>query len=484
MCLARVNNPAERVEARTMNNELMAVLSYMEKERGIDREVLILALEEALLAASRKSVGPARDLRIEIDRETCDIKAITTVEVVEKVQVVHDEITLAKAQKIQKSAKIGDMVSIEVTPKNFGRIAAQTAKQTIMQKIRQVEKDMVYDEYKDRPGDIVTGSVRRFNRSDIVVDLGRAEAVIPARERVPTEEYQIGDRIRAFVVSVTNTPGGTEIILSRGHPDFVKRLFELEVAEIADGTVEIKGIARESGYRTKVAVLSHDEKVDSVGACVGMRGIRVKNIVRELSGEKIDIVRWSDDTRTYVTNALSPARLLKVTIDEDSPGLIRVVADADQLSLAIGKRGQNVRLSAKLIGCKIDIEKDETTANFDARIAEAVQSLAAIEGITTEQAGKLVQSGFPTVEGIIEAEQTDLETISGFDSETVAGICAAVVAHQAKTAEDGETTEAATAEDVTAEDVTEPDDAENTPDVQEDEKNKEDEQAPEDHESP
>ncbi len=412
-----------------MNNELLAVLNYMEKERGIERSIVLEALESALLAASRKSVGPTRDLRIEINPDTCDIKAIATLEVVEKVASVNDEISLAKALRDNKEIKVGDFVDVEVTPKNFGRIAAQTAKQTIMQKIRQAEKDIVFEEYKDRVGDIVTGSVRRFNRSDIVVDLGRAESVLPSRERVPTEEYQIGDRIRAYIVSVENSTGGTNIVLSRSHPDFVKRLFALEVAEIADGTVEIKGIAREAGYRTKVAVLSHDERVDCVGACVGMRGMRVKNIVRELSGEKIDIVRWSDEVRTYVTNALSPARLLRVTIAENIPNMVHVVAESDQLSLAIGKRGQNVRLTAKLVGWKIDIQKDESEVTFDEKVARAVKSLAAVEGISDEQAQTLVTSGFLSVEGIAAAESADLDAIEGFDAETVAEISKAIVAH-------------------------------------------------------
>ena len=412
-----------------MNNELIAVLNYMEKERGIEREALFVALEEALLAASRKSIGLARKLRIQINRDTCDIRSIATMEVVEKVKLPHDEILLADARKIKSDVKLGDSIDVEITPQNFGRVAAQTAKQTMMQKIRQVEKDMVYEEYKDRIGSIVTGAIRRFNRSDIVVDLGRAEAVIPAKERVPTEEYQIGDRVRAYVLKVDNSASGTEIILSRSHPDFVRRLFELEIAEIADGTVEIKGIAREAGYRTKVAVLSHDARVDCVGACVGMRGVRVKNIVRELSDEKIDIVRWSDDVRTYVANALSPARLISVVIDPHVPQFVHVVSEADQLSLAIGKRGQNVRLSAKLVGWKIDIQKDDREASFDEKIAKAVETLGSIEGVTPGQAQALVKSGFLTVEGIVTAEPADLEMIDGFDAETVKTIYEAARVH-------------------------------------------------------
>ena len=329
-----------------MNNELVTILNYMEKDRGIDREILIQAVEYALQTAARRNLGSDEDVRIEIDRETCDIKAFSERLVVDSARPGEGEISLSRARKVKSDAQVDDMVEVEVTPSNFGRIAAQAAKQAILQKIRQAERDMVYEEYKDRVGDIVSGAVRQFNRSDIIVDLGRAEAVIPSKERVPTEEYQVGDRIRGYVIDVQKSTSGPGVILSRSHPNFVMKLFELEVSEIVDGVVEVKGIAREPGYRTKIAVVSHDEKVDPVGACVGMRGIRVKNIVRELSGEKIDIIRWSDDVKTYVTNALSPAKLLKVTIDENMSNLVHVVADVEQLSLAIGKRGQNVRLMA------------------------------------------------------------------------------------------------------------------------------------------
>jgi N utilization substance protein A len=405
-----------------MNSELQTILTYMERERGIDREVLIQAVEYALQSASRKAFGSEQDLRIEIDRETCDIKAFAERTVVEDTRPGAEEISLAGARKIRPDAEVGSTVEIEVTPKNLGRIAAQTAKQAILQKIRQAERDIVFEEYKDRAGDIVSGSVRQFNRSDIIVDLGRAEAVIPARERVPTEEYQVGDRIRAFVLEVQQSAAGPAIILSRGHPDFVRKLFELEVSEINDGVVVIKGIAREPGYRTKIAVLSNDEKVDPVGACVGMRGMRVKNIVRELSGEKIDIIRWSDDTKTYVTNALSPAKLSKVTVDPNNPGLIHVVADPEQLSLAIGKRGQNVRLTAKLLNLKIDIQKDESEMSFEEKVAKAVESMASVEGIGREHAGALVKAGFLTVEGILAAEEKDLVEMAGLDAEAAKAI--------------------------------------------------------------
>ncbi len=396
-----------------MNNELLAVLEYMERERGIERETLLVTLEAALLSASRRNLKQVKDLRIDIDRKTCDIRALAKVRVVERVTEPNDQVDLAQARKYKPDVKIGEIIEIEVTPGNFGRIAAQTAKQAILQKIRQAEKERVFEEYKDRAGDIVSGIVRRFERRDVVVDLGRAEAVMTDRERVPTEDYQIGDRIRAYIVSVQNNPQGPEILISRGHPDFVRRLFKLEVSEIADKTVEIKGIAREAGFRTKIAVVSNDEKVDPVGACVGMRGMRVKNIVRELSGEKIDIVRWHEDVKTYVTNSLAPAKLIRVNVDEESH-TVHVIVEADQLSLAIGKKGQNARLTAKLVGWKIDIQKDEADISFDEKVARAVAELAKVEGIGDEFAEKLVRAGFLTPEGILAVEPNDLLSVDGF----------------------------------------------------------------------
>ena len=413
-----------------MNGELSAILSFLEKERGIDRETLFQTVESALLSASRKSVGPAKNVRIHMDRKTCDIKAFATVTVIDKVVNPHDEINLPDARRIKPDVMVGDTIEIEVTPKNFGRIAAQTAKQAILQKIRQAERNIVYEEYRDRVNDIISGTIRRFERSDIIVDLGRAEAILGAKERISTEIYQIGDQVRALVVSVQDNPSGPSIILSRSHPDFVRRLFELEVAEIGDKTVEIKGIAREAGFRSKIAVVSRDSKVDPVGACVGMRGVRVKNIVRELSGEKIDIVRWSDDIKTYVANSLSPAKLSKVEIDPDKTRVIHVTTEADQLSLAIGKRGQNVRLSSKLLGWKIDVQKDEGNITFEEKVAKAVDSLAAIPGIGRAHAEKLVQAGFLNIEGILAAEMTDLEATGEFDSATSKTIYEAAAAAQ------------------------------------------------------
>ncbi len=402
-----------------MNNELLAVFEYMERERKLDRETLAQLVESALQVAGRKSIGRVRDLRVEINRKTLEIKAFASIQVVDFVRNRAEEISLDEAQAKYpgKNYKLGDLIEIEVTPRNFGRIAAQTAKQAIIQKLRMAEKDKVYAAYKDHVGAIVTGTVRRFDRSDVFVDLGDAEGVMPGKERVPSEEYQIGDRIRFLLLNLDAQAAGTQLTLSRANPDFIKKLFELEVSEIADGTVEIKGIAREAGFRTKIAVHSNDEKVDPVGACVGLRGQRVKNIVRELSGEKVDIVKWSTDIKTFVTNSLAPAKLLRLEVDE-LENTVKVIVEADQLSLAIGKKGQNARLTAKLTGWKVDVQKDEGDISFEEKISRATDQLAAVEGIGREHAEKLVAAGFLTLEGILAAEIQDLVDVEGFDADT------------------------------------------------------------------
>ena len=401
-----------------MNNELLAVFEYMERERKLDRETLAQLVESALQVAGRKSIGRVRDLRVVIDRKTLEIRAFASIQVVDFVRNRDEEISLedAQAKYPGKNYKLGDLIEIEVTPRNFGRIAAQTAKQAIIQKLRLAEKDKVFAAYKDHVGDIVTGTVRRFDRSDVVVDLGDAEAVMPAKERVPSEEYQIGDRIRFLLVNLDSQTQGTQLVLSRANPEFIKKLFELEVSEIADGTVEIKGIAREAGFRSKIAVHSNDEKVDPVGACVGLRGQRVKNIVRELSGEKVDIVKFSTDIKTFVTNSLAPAKLLRLEVDE-AENAVKVIVESDQLSLAIGKKGQNARLTAKLTGWKVDIQKDEGDITFEEKISRATDQLAAVEGIGRDHAAQLVAAGFLTLEGILAAEIQDLVDVEGFDAD-------------------------------------------------------------------
>ena len=405
-----------------MNSEFIAMLDYLERERGIKREVLIEAVSNALLSASKKAVGPARELRIDINPKTGEIRALANLMVVEKVSNEHDEISLSKARKTKADVQIGEALEVEVTPKDFGRIAAQTAKQAMMQRIRQAEKEMIYDEFKDRAGEIVSGTVRRFERSDVIMDLGKFEAVMPLRERVSTEDYNIGDRIRAYVVAVENGARGPEIIISRSHPNFVRRLFELEVSEIADRTVEIRGIAREAGYRTKIAVHSANDKVDPVGACVGMKGARVKNIVRELNNEKVDIIRWSADPKEFVLEALKPAKIKSVELVADKK-IMNIKADEDQLSLAIGKRGQNARLTSRLTGWDINIEKDESAAQvFENRVSAAAKILADALKIDEAVARTLVKGGFASIDAFLDVEPQDIADSAGIDLEKAKSI--------------------------------------------------------------
>src|SRR6516162_2096210 len=383
-----------------MNADFLAVLEFWEREKGINRDVLVGAVHEALLSAAKKAVGPARELRVAIDQKTGDIRAYAKLIVSEKVISKHDQISVFDSRRIKADAQVGEEIEVEVTPVGFGRIAAQYAKQALMQHIRRAEKQLIF-----------SGTVRRFDRSDVIVDLGKYEALLPNRERVPTEEYQVGERIRCYVKAVEQGPHGPEIILSRADPRFVIKLFQLEVSEINDGTIEIKGIAREPGFRTKLAVWTRDEKVDPVGACVGLRGQRVKNIVRELNNEKVDIIRWDSNVRNFVTNALAPAKLKAFEIDEANKR-VKITVSEDQLSLAIGKRGQNARLTSKLTGWQVDIEPEVVvTKGFEEKVAEAVESLAAIPGITREQADVLVHHGLTRLEDLLQAEASDLSGI-------------------------------------------------------------------------
>jgi N utilization substance protein A len=394
-----------------MNADFLAGLEFWEREKGISRETLMAAVHEALLQAAKKAVGPARELRVAIDQKNGDIKAFAKLIVVDRVVSQHDQISVFDARRIKADAKVGDEVEKEVTPQGFGRIAAQYAKQALMQKVRQAEKALIFTEFKDRVGDIISGTVRRFDRSDVILDLGKYEALLPNKERVSIEEYQVGERIRCLVKAVQEGPHGPEIILSRADPQFVIKLFQVEVSEISDGTIEIKGIAREPGFRTKMAVYSRDPKVDPVGACVGLRGQRVKNIVRELNNEKVDVIPWSSDIKAFVTKALEPAKLKSVELDEQRKRLKILVAE-DQLSLAIGKRGQNARLTARLVGWEVDIDAEHVvTKGFDEKVAEAVAAIAAIPGIAREQADGLVHAGLTRLEDLLLAEPSDIADI-------------------------------------------------------------------------
>jgi transcription termination/antitermination protein NusA len=398
-----------------MNAEFLAIVEYWEKEKGISRERLLQAVEEALLVSAKRAIGPARELRVVIDPKGGDIRAFARLVVVERVESKHDEISLADARRVREEIQLGEELEVEVTPKNFGRIAAQHARQALLQQVRRAEKELIFTEFKDRVGDIVSGVVRRFERSDVVVDLGKFEALLPNRERVPTEEYQVGDRIRCYVKDVEQTQRGHEIILSRADPQFVLKLFRLEVSEVADGTIEIKGIAREPGFRTKIAVYSRDNKVDPVGACVGLRGQRVKNIVRELSNEKVDIIPWSPDIRAFISAALSPAKLKTFKMDEPTRRVL-IRCAPDQLSLAIGRRGQNTRLTERLTGWRISIEPEEDhIPGFADQVEHAVQEFARVPGIPVDKARILVNAGFHEVQDLLEVDVADLQELPGLE---------------------------------------------------------------------
>jgi len=415
-----------------MNSELITMLDLLEREKGIKRDVLVDAISTAILAASKKNfTSGTRELRIDINPKSGAIRALAKLIAREKVENPHDEIAIAKARSVKADVQDGEEVEMEVTPRDFGRIAAQAARQAINQRLRQIEREMIYDEFKDRAGEIVTGTVRRFEKSDVIVDLGKFEGVMPSRERVMTEDYNIGDRLRTYVVAVESGNRGPEIILSRSHPNFVRRLFELEVSEIADRTVELKVIAREAGFRTKVAVHSADPKVDPVGACVGMRGARVKNIVRELNNEKVDIIKWSDDPKAFLKDALKPAQIGddKITVDPVNRRVFVRVREED-LSKAIGRHGQNVRLTKNLMGWDVQVEKDESAhEKFEGRVHGAASDLAARLGIDTEMAENLVRNGLVSPDVIATAEAEDIAGILDIPMDTAEKILAKARGH-------------------------------------------------------
>lgn len=338
-----------------MNREFIEAIGALEKEKDISKDILIEAIESALVSAYKKNYGTSQNVRVNIDRELGDIDVFMRKDVVEEVEDDMVEISLEEALEIDPRYEVGDVVEYQVTPRDFGRIAAQTAKQVVVQRIREAERGMIFDDYITKQGEIITGTVQRISNETIFVNMGKAEGILAATERVPGEKYGINDRIKVYIMDVKRTTKGPQVFLSRSHPGLVKRLFELEVPEIEDGVVEIKSIAREAGSRTKIAVYTEDENVDPVGACVGTRGSRVQNIVDELSGEKIDIITWSEDPEILISNVLSPAKVEKVIIEEEEKTATVIVPDY-QLSLAIGKEGQNVRLAAKLCGWKIDIK--------------------------------------------------------------------------------------------------------------------------------
>lgn len=340
-----------------MNTDFIEALTALEAEKGISKDVLLEAIEAALISSYKRNFNTAQNVRVDIDRETGSIKVFARKTVVEEVMDSRLEISLDAAKAINPNYLLGDIVESEVTPRDFGRIAAQTAKQVVTQRIREAERGLIYDAFIDKEEDIVTGIVQRMDGRNLYIDLGKVEAELPLGELMPGDSFQQGDRVKSYITKVENTSKGPQILLSRTHPGLLKRLFELEVPEIFDGVVEIRAVAREAGQRSKIAVESRNPEVDPVGACVGPKGARVQAVVSELKGEKIDIVNWSDNVEEYVANALSPAKVVEVIIFEEEK-MARVIVPDYQLSLAIGIRGQNARLAAKLTGWKIDIKSE------------------------------------------------------------------------------------------------------------------------------
>jgi N utilization substance protein A len=400
--------------------ELIAIADSVAREKLIDRGIVIEAMEDAIQRAARARYGAENDIRAKLDPQSGDLRLWRVVEVVEQVDDYFKQVSLEDAQKLQPGAVIGDYIVDPLPPIEFGRIAAQAAKQVIFQKVRDAERERQYEEFKDRAGEIITGVVKRVEFGHVVVDLGRAEGVIRRDQQIPREVLRVGDRVRSLILSVRRENRGPQIFLSRAHPDFMKKLFAQEVPEIYDGIIEIKAAARDPGSRAKIGVLSHDSSIDPVGACVGMKGSRVQAVVQEMQGEKIDIIPWSPDLATFVVNALQPATVSRVVIDEEE-SRIEVVVPDDQLSLAIGRRGQNVRLASQLTGSAIDIMTEADAS--EKRQREFIERSEMFQNeldVDETLAQLLVAEGFGELEEVAYVELDELSSIEGFDEELAA----------------------------------------------------------------
>ena len=417
-----------------MITELIRVIDQVSREKGVEREVLIKTIEEAVRAAARKKLGQNYDLEVSFNEEMGEIEIFEFKEVVEKVENENMEISLQEAKEIDPESEIGDSLGIKMDTDLLGRIAAQSAKQVIMQRLREAERDIVYDDYKDRRGEIIHGIAQRFDKGAIVVNLVRTEAELPVKEQIPKESYKQGDRVRAYILDVKQFSRGPQIVLSRTHPNFLSALFENEVPEISEGIVKVIQVAREPGSRAKIAVSSKDGDVDPVGACVGMKGSRVQAVVQELRGEKIDIVTWDPDPAKFICNGLAPAEIVRVIVDENNQTMEVVVPD-DQLSLAIGKRGQNVRLASKLSGWNLDVTSE---TNYNAALKEAYNSLLQLDGVGEATASNLYQQGFRSMEEVAEASVADLMQVGGIGEEKAGKIIeSAKQGMEAKKADEG-----------------------------------------------
>jgi N utilization substance protein A len=406
-----------------MITELNRVIEQVSREKGVDREVLIKTIEEAVRAAAAKKLGQDYDLEVAFNEEMGEIEIFEFKEVVESVRDEHVEVSLKDAREMDPDCELGDSLGIKMNMDKLGRIAAQSAKQVLMQRLREAEKDIVYDDYKDRRGEIIHGIAQRFDKGGIIVNLGRAEAELPSKEQIPRESYKQGDRVRAYILDVKQFSRGPQIILSRTHPNFLSALFENEVPEIAEGIVRIVQVAREPGSRAKIAVSSKDSDVDPVGACVGMKGARVQAVVQELRGEKIDIVTWDPDPAKFICNALAPAEITRVIVDEGNQRMEVVVPD-DQLSLAIGKRGQNVRLASKISGWNLDVTGE---TNYNSALKNAYNTLLTLDGVGEATASNLYQLGFKSLKMVSEASVSDLMQVDGIGEEKAGKIIRSAV---------------------------------------------------------
>ncbi len=418
-------------------SEIKRVVEQVSRDKGIDRHVLIKALEEALKSAARKKYGPKVDIEVQYSEDTGEMEVFQFKEVSEVVEEPMLQISLKEGRKLDPECEIGDSLGTKMDATTFGRIAAQSAKQVIIQKLKDAEKDAVYASYVDRKGEIINGIVQRIDRGDIIVNLGQTEAILPLREQVPKEGYRRGDRIRALILEVLSESRGPQVVLSRTHPSFVITLFRTEVPEISEGIVSIMGAAREPGVRTKIAVASSNSDIDPVGACVGMKGSRVQTVVQELRGEKIDIIPWHVDTAKFVCNSLAPAEISRVIIDEDDKSMEVIVPD-DFLSIAIGKRGQNVRLASKLTGWHLDVKSE---SSYNQAMQSGYNSLMALPGVGISLADALYEKGYYSANEISKASLEDLLQIRGVDEEIAVNLLEAAkeVAAQIGSAEDVET---------------------------------------------
>lgn len=398
--------------------ELLQIAEAVAREKSIDKEIVISAMAEAIEKAARSRYGQETNVKVDINPKTGDIKLQRLLEVVEQVEDYSTQIALELARDDHPEIQLGEMVAEPLPPMDFGRIAAQSAKQVIVQKVREAERDQQYDEFKDRVGEVINGTVKRVEYGNVVVDLVRGEGVIRRDETIPRENFRYGDRVRAYIHDVRREQRGPQIFLSRTHPEFMAKLFTMEVPEIYDGIIEIKSVARDPGSRAKIAVISSDSSIDPVGACVGMRGSRVQAVVGELQGEKIDIIPWSPEPASFIVNALQPAEVSKVVLDEEAER-IEVVVNDDQLSLAIGRRGQNVRLASQLTGWDIDImTEQEESERRQTEFADATNTFMQAMDVDEMVAQLLASEGFRTIEEIAFVEMLEIASIEGFDDET------------------------------------------------------------------